>query len=160
MTHEEFERLLADELGGEIEPADAARLAQALQADPRRAEIAAQLYATRDALAAGVPSPQRSETRLSHTAAPWSAPAPRRLRLPTAVLRYAAAIALAFGAGFWSAGYAPRPSDKPTTGPGRPLVVPEWPSSTSGLADRYARATRSYPNASSLSHALLSLARR
>lgn len=162
MTHEEFEALLAGKLSGEISPADAERLAAELRQNPERAALAEGLAAAQSELRAGVPSLHDSARRMRDVLPPWqrTRPSPiRRIRLVGAVFRYAAVVGLAFGAGFWSArGANEGRHDSAVPQPRIQHISIDTEESV--IVDRYARATRTYPKSTSLSHALLSLAKQ
>ena len=71
MTHEEFERLMADKLAGVISPEDAERLAGELRSDPSRAALAESVIAAQAEFEAGVPPLEEAARRMKSTAPPW-----------------------------------------------------------------------------------------
>jgi hypothetical protein len=190
MNAERFEELLAGLLGDELTPAERIELDEALAADRARAARARELQATVAALRAAVPSGAlaRAVTRAMPTPSVAEAPigsaisdpAPltaRRVapaqrssarRWPLALLRYAAIIALAFGAGHWVRGWQDQPH-APAPAPGNPAVVVAPPAAdplapgaagwNPALVERWTVVARQYPQASEFSRALLALAR-
>jgi hypothetical protein len=178
MEEKRFQELMADELGGEIAPADREALLAELRSSPRRRDEFAALREAADALAATALSESeasRRAARLTLESAQASQAAidlrssrsarRRAARRPSlALLRYAAAIAIAFGAGFAARGRVdatgqPTPP-RAARAPAGPIVALGGSEALSGLADRYVNVRGAMPQASSLSQALLALARR
>lgn len=162
MTEERFRELLADYLAGELDEQQAAAFRAELKANAERRKLADELQAAAAALEANVLSDDEARRRtedLQLSVAP-SRKRPRPVERTAghqrlfAVLRYAAIIVLAFGAGFLARG---RQSETPETS-GASLAQ------TTEINDRYVanfvRATQSFPESSSFSRSLLMLARK
>ena len=167
MNDARFEELLAGLLGDELTSAERAELDEALAADPARAARARELQATVAVLRSAVGAAEAQPV-----SAPWTGQRPwiRRRTWPLALLRYAAVIALAFGAGHWVRGRqdtsrSPVPVPGPTNGAvATPAAVvdplaPGGSGWSPALAQRWTAAAQQYPHASEFSRALLALAR-
>ena len=165
MNDEKFRELLADYIAGELDQRQAAAFRAELEADPERRKLANELQAVAAALEANLLSEEEAEQRTAslqlEAAGVIRAPSagepaarygpPRRLPLRSA-LRYAAVIALAFGAGFIVRGWQ---SESPAmTSPPPPMAINER------YVASFAQATQSYPRSSTFTRSLLVLARK
>ena len=148
MNRDEANELMADYLGGELSPADRLRFEAYLNTDPELAGEVAGLERTLATLqqldAPGNVAQPRTEA--NHTGAPrwWIA----------AALRYAAAVAIAFLAGYSLRGPA---AESPVSSPTR-LVRNDAPDSRSTYWHRVAVAYSRRANGSGLGRSLVALA--
>lgn len=165
MNDEEFQELLADYIAGELDEQRAAAFRAELESNAERRRLARQLQAAAAALEANVLSDEDAQSRtaslsLQEIAARAGGGAPPRVSRAVrfkhyrlgVVLRYAAVIVLAFGAGFVVRGWrseAREPS---------PQVVSSA-NVNEGYAASYRRATQAFPQSTSFSRSLLILAR-
>lgn len=166
MNDQKSRELLADYIAGELDERQAAAFRAELEANPERRRLAQELEAAAAALGANVVSCEEAERRteaLQLGDATLRAPSasegamrsirPRHHRLG-AILRYAAVIVVAFGAGFFVRGWP--------SGDRQPVARPPTPSTP--INERYVanflEATQSFPGSSSFSRWLLTLARR
>ena len=174
MNDERFESLLADYLAGELSPADEAEFRTELDRDEQRRKLAQSLQAAAAALEADVPDLEQADERsadvlfdrivLRHLAERQRQPQPMRVaRLGTSLLRYAAVIMLAFATGYLVRGWSRTELE------GQPSPTPTPPAHTAGAVApqindeyiaNYARASRTFPQATSFSRALLAVASR
>ena len=170
MNEREFQDKLADYLAGEMNAAEAEAFRAALAADPERRRLADELQAAAAALECRAASDE--EAREATAGLRWDDLAARarrtpvraerpasRLRILNVALRYAAAIVLAFVAGYWARSSAAVAEREPA-----PIVRgPEIGSVGTEAAEQYAasyvKAARSFPNASSFSRTLMALAK-
>lgn len=148
MIRDEANELMADYLGGELSPADRSRFQAYLKTDPQLAgevtELERTLATLRTLDAPGdVPHPR---TAARHPRAP-------RWRI-AAVLRYAAAVAIAFLAGYTLRGPA---AQSPVPSPTR-LVRNDAPDSRWTFQHRVAEAYSRRANGSGLGRSLVALA--
>jgi anti-sigma factor RsiW len=166
MNDEKFEELLADYLAGELDEQQAAAFRAELESNEQRRKRAQELQAAAAALEANLLSDEEARRRteslsLQDIAMRGADRAPkvssrltrfghRRLK---AVLRYAAVIVLAFGAGFVVRGWR---SD--TREPSLPVTTAA-PVNERYVQD-YLRVTKAFPQSSAFSRSLLMLARR
>jgi anti-sigma factor RsiW len=161
MTEERFRELLVDYLAGELDEQRAAEFRAELAASAERRRLASELQAAAAALEANVLSDDEAgqrterlelETPLLADGQHTAERAPR-YRVLFAALRYAAVVALAFGAGFLVRGWQS----------GSPEATPTPPPPTE-FNERYvasfAEATQSFPQSSTFTRSLLMLARR
>ncbi len=172
MTRAEFENLLPDYLAGELDaagvaavrayladaPEEAARVSemQTIEFDVRRLAPAQRVADERTVgLRGGVRIGLRSGARTRGPARP--------LWMLSAVLRYAAAVSLAFGAGYWVRGGAAltRVSADPAVhdAGAPPIVVKVDEPVNPRLAQNFRRAATAYPQGNSLAWAMLSIAK-
>jgi len=161
MTEERFRELLADYLAGELDEQQAAAFRAELAASAERRRLANELQAAAAALESNVLSEnearQRTEDLKLEPPPPLKRPhageATRRYQRLYAVLRYAAVVALAFGAGFLVRGWQS----------GSPEAT-SAPSPVTEINERYvanfAEATQSFPQSSTFTRSLLMLARK
>jgi anti-sigma factor RsiW len=161
MNDEEFRELLADYVAGELDEERAAVFRAELEANEERRRLARELQAAAAALEANVVSQEEAERRtaaLELRGAAFSAAGSTRRgggqrRLP-AVLRYAAVIVLAFGAGFLARGWQSESSAQ----------APPPLAQTVEINERYVtdfvKFTQSFPKSSTFSRSLLALARK
>jgi anti-sigma factor RsiW len=166
MNDAEFQELLADYLAGELDEQQAAAFRAELEANEERHKLAQELQAAAAALEANVLSDQeaqrRSESltlqdiqkRAAEVPKEWSRPNRSRYHRLKAVLRYAAVIVLAFGAGFVARGWR---SD--AWEPSPPPVVSS-PSIHERYVADYQRVAQAFPQSSSFARSLLVLAGR
>lgn len=165
MKDEEFQELLADYLAGELDEREASRFQAELEASPERRKLAHELQAAAAALEAHIPSQEEAQRRVgslafddlqirAREAARRARPIRLRYQRSKAVLRYAAVIVLAFGAGFVVRGWPSAHRESPA-----PPVATALPINA-GYLDEYRRVTQAFPEASSFSRSLLMLARR
>jgi anti-sigma-K factor RskA len=166
MNDEEFQELLADYVAGELDEQQAAAFRAELESDAQRRQIAQQLQAAAAALEANVPSDEDAQSRtellnLQDIATRGAGGAPEQISPPIrfryyrlrAVLRYAAVIVLAFGAGFVARGWRSDVQEPSTP----PVVI--TPTVNEGYAASYRRVAQAFPQSSSFSRSLLVLAR-
>ncbi|MBU0638208.1 MAG: zf-HC2 domain-containing protein [Planctomycetes bacterium] len=151
-----FRERLADYIGGELEPEQHAVFATHVSECPTcRAEVRA-LQAAAAVLDAGVLSREEAAERTATLAPPVAVAArvprlARRPRMIYAALRYAAVVALAFGAGYGARGWRVTPVESP------PVVVVERQINPR-LVHRLEQAAKRFPRSTSLSWSLLCLA--
>jgi len=172
---DELEQRIADYLAGEMSEPQAAEFRRRLEQDPALARRVRELQAAAAALDAGLPDEVEADRSTQELT--LVAPTPlRRTRSRRdggrnalvwslrASLRYAAAILLAFGAGFYARGWSPAgapPGGAQAGGEVASGVIP----SIAALAppeirpERLAQVSRDFPGTSSFSRALLLLAR-
>jgi anti-sigma factor RsiW len=181
MNDAEFRELLADYIGGELDEQRAAAFRAELEADPQRRRLAEELQAAAAALEANVVSPEEAKertealelARISRDSANASRRALRADRVRSirfrAVLRYAAVIVLAFGGGFLARGWMPGTrssvgaADQTRPVAGDQMSVPPLEVTTAineQLVVNFRQATKSFPESSTFSRALLALARK
>ena len=166
MNDEKFEKLLADYLAGELEEQQAAAFRAELESNEQRRKRAHEFQAAAAALEANLLSDEEARRRteslnLQEIATRGaggalglsSRPTRFRYRRLNAVLRYAAVIVLAFGAGFVVRGwrFETRELSPPVT-----TVAPV----NERYVDDYLRLTQAFPESSGFSRSLLMLARR
>ena len=150
MSNDELNDLLADYLGGELGEEQRAAVERRLAADPALAQEVASLRGALDALRA-LDEPSAAPAALDE--APAMAAAGRR---PAAVLRYAAAILIAFAIGYVVRDRRPgAPVEPPLAGGGSgsrtAVVVGDW---RQDAAEAYVRS----PRKSGLARSLMALA--
>lgn len=166
MNDQEFHELLAEYVAGELDRERAALFRAELDADPARRMLAHQYQAAAAALEANLLSDEEADRRaaslefeqVTSTATESrvlqaSDLRSRRDRYLGAALRYAAVIALAFGAGFLARGRDTQRGE--TVSP--PAAVDA--SFNERLAAKYTRASQSFPESPTFSRSLLMLAR-
>jgi hypothetical protein len=173
MNEQEFQDKLADYLAGELTAAQAEAFRAALATDEPRRRLVDELQAAAAALecrdvAAPAAREATAELRYADIAARAGAgrtlslrPRARWFRFANAAVRYAAAIALAFVAGYYARGGSETAQTHPQ--PGVPGVSsPAVAVAETGVNDRYvakyAKAARAFPNASSFSRSLMVVA--
>jgi anti-sigma factor RsiW len=165
MNDAEFQELLADYLAGELDEHRAAAFRAELESNEERRKLAHELQAAAAALEVNALSDEESQRRVEalrfedlHARAAHAAQSSRPIRAGhprlSAVLRYAAVIALAFGAGFVVRGWRSEARESPAS----PVV------SSSSINERYVtgyqRVSQAFPRSSSFTRSLLVLARR
>jgi anti-sigma factor RsiW len=166
MNDEKFEELLADYLAGELDEQQAAVFRAELESNEQRRKRAQEFQAAAAALEANLLSDEEARRRteslsLRDIAERGAGGAPELSSRPTrfgyhrlkAVLRYAAVIVLAFGAGFVVRGWR---SDAPELSPPIATAAPV----NERYVDDYLRVTQAFPDSSGFSRSLLMLARR
>lgn len=161
MNEKQFRELLANYIAGELDPQQAADFRAALQADEQRRKLVQELQAAAAVLEAGTISQEEAERRTAMLALDPSHAGvlsphgrrPERKRL-FAVLRYAAVILVAFGAGFLARAWPAVDRTEPT----RPAVQ-ATPINEVYVAS-FTKASESFPHASTFSRSLLALARK
>jgi anti-sigma factor RsiW len=166
MNDREFHELLAEYVAGELDDERAAMFRAELDADPARRMLAQQYQAAAAALEAHLLSDEETERRaaslsfeqVASTATDGAGTRVNGLRGRRyvhlrAALRYAAVIALAFGAGFLARG---RDTQTNETAP-PPAAVDA--SIDKRLAAKYTQASQSFPESPTFSRSLLMLAR-
>lgn len=159
MNCEAFRDQLADFVGGELDPDRHAAAAEHLEQCDACRELARGLQGAAAALEANVVSPETAAKRTADLTIrmPESEsavrPTPGYARV-TRILRYAAVVMLAFGAGYVLRGWQAAPVFPP---PAENLeIVGE--SINPALAKRIERVSRQYPEASTLTQGLICLA--
>ena len=156
MNEERFRELLADYVAGELDSENAAELRAELARDPRRRALAKELQAAAAALEADLPSLEEAEQRTATLTLPAvGRAASTKPRWLHALLRYAAVIALAFGAGFLARDWQ-QPRDVPPP-QAAPRIEPDVVNAR--YAAGFARAAREFPQSELFSRSLLMLAR-
>lgn len=166
MNDERFEELLADYLAGELDEQQAAAFRAELESNEQRRKIAHELQAAAATLEANLLSDEEARRRTDSLSlqdiatrgaggAPGLSSRPTRFRYRRlkAVLRYAAVIVLAFGAGFIVRGWRSETRELS-------LPVTAAASVNERYADDYLRVTQAFPQSSGFSRSLLMLARR
>ena len=152
MNHDEIDQLLADELGGELDPSRRERLDGLLANDP---DLALEVSGLRRALAAmrslDAPGDLGPASGRRSRAEPDAARRQRRF----AVMRYAAVIVLSFLVGFGTRG--PRPSGSPGAS-SPPVEVTGERRPGSDWERRFAAAYQDHPSHSSLARSLIAVA--
>lgn len=167
MNDEKFQELLADYLAGELDEQQAAAFRAELESNEQRRRLAHQLQAAAAALEANVLSDEEAQRRAEPLSlqdiatrgvggAPEHAsrPIPFRYHRLRAVLRYAAVIVLAFGAGFMARGWRSDTREPP------PPPVVSSPSINERYVAGYQRVAQAFPQSSSFARSLLVLAGR
>ena len=144
MNRDEIDAMLADALGGELDPSQRERFDQLLADDPRLAEefrdlqrAVAAIRSLDDPASIGERSPAPSRRAL---AVPWRAG-----------MRYAAVIGLAFVAGFAVRAQMPADSEAPP-------VAPWAAESPAAWEQRFADVYLFHPSESSLARLLVAVA--
>lgn len=167
MNDEKFQELLAGYLAGELDEQQAAALRAELDSNEQRRKLAHELQAAAAALEANVLSDQETRRRTESLSlqdmqmrgagrVPEQTSRPIRYKYGRlkAVLRYAAVIVLAFGAGFVVRGWQFEARELSP-----PQVVTPAPINQSYL-DEYRRVMQAFPEASPFTRSLLVMARR
>lgn len=151
MTEQRFSELLPDYLGGELDPAQSAEFELALRANPQWHARAAGLSAAHAALAA-----LTTDSLLDQSDRPAR---PRRFassRRWLKTLSYAALLLVAFGVGVRVGLTRTAPPPKPADEPPHSASLDFTPR----LAGSYVRVANRYPDASTFTRALLTIANR
>ncbi len=145
MTHDEARDMLADYLGGELDDARRRRFENYLAGDP---ELAAEVESLRGALAAlrALDAPYAAEKQAGSSRSP----------IPI-LLRYAAVIIFAFGAGYLARNVTSGPSD--SAPPGIVQPTPKARDAAKVWGTRVVTAYARQPGRSGLARALIALSR-
>ncbi|MFO0837653.1 MAG: zf-HC2 domain-containing protein [Phycisphaerae bacterium] len=161
MNCDQFRESLAEFVGGELPASQRAQADEHCASCANCREIANGLMRAQAAVAETQLDAPEAAIRAARIPLPRRAPSPAatQYRLVMGLLRYAAVIVAAFGAGYWS-GFA---RDGGTSAGHEPPRVGEVaavaPAIEARFAANYRRAATAYPQSSSLGLALMSLAR-
>jgi hypothetical protein len=165
MNEEEFQKRLAEYIAGELDQQAAAAFRVELEHDEQRRKLADELQAAAAALETNTLSDEEARRRTDSltfaelqarsAGAGWAShPAGAGHSGLKAVLRYAAVIILAFGAGFLARGWQFESRQRP------PALAAVSESFNQGYAASYRQVEEAFPESSSFSRSLLMLARR
>ncbi len=156
MNRDEIDQLLADELGGELDPSRRERLDGLLANDP---DLALEVSGLRRALAAMRSLDAPGDLGPASGRRSGAEPDAARRRRRFAVMRYAAVIVLSFLVGFGTRGPRPGGNDAdPTRGASPSSGATGGRRPSTDLELRFADAYQDHPSHSSLARSLIAVA--